>query len=180
MADQGFPQSHTTTTTTSVTMISGRPFLDTSYLRTLPGLVKVVQAVLDFICFICVVAGPYPGYGGAGWGTFVSIVAFIVTIILLIMYLFHMIEMFHFVPWLLVEMLYCALWTFFYLIASSVLAAASTRLTYMAGSSAWGAFAFFGFCAMIAYGFDCFLKFRAWRNGEIAQGMPPATAEDPR
>lgn len=28
----------------------------------------------------------------------------------------------------------------------------------------------FGFCAMVAYGFDAFLKYRAVQNGELAQG----------
>lgn len=29
--------------------------------------------------------------------------------------------------------------------------------------------AFFGFCAMVAYGYDCFIKYQGWKVGEIAQ-----------
>lgn len=38
-------------------------------------------------------------------------------------------------------------------------------------TTAMTAAAFFGFCAMIAYGYDAWLKFVANRNGEIAQGQ---------
>lgn len=38
-------------------------------------------------------------------------------------------------------------------------------------SGAYTTAAFFGFCAMIAYGYDAWLKFNAHRSGEIAQGQ---------
>lgn len=31
-------------------------------------------------------------------------------------------------------------------------------------------FQFFGFCAMVAYGIDAFLKFHAVKSGQLAQG----------
>lgn len=40
----------------------------------------------------------------------------------------------------------------------------------MISSGAMTAAAFFGFCAMVAYGYDAWLKFVAHRNGDIAQG----------
>ena len=39
-----------------------------------------------------------------------------------------------------------------------------------ANASAYAAGAFFGFAAMIVYGFDGFLKFKGWRAGQLAQG----------
>ncbi|RXG56852.1 hypothetical protein Avbf_18215 [Armadillidium vulgare] len=59
---------------------------------------------------------------------------------------------------------YTALWTFFYLTAASACAA------WGGYYAAWAAAAFFGFCAMIAYGVDAFFKFKGMRGGEIAQG----------
>lgn len=48
----------------------------------------------------------------------------------------------------------------------------------------FAAAAFFGFAAMIAYGVDCFFKFRGWRGGELAQGekmmqMGPPEVQSP-
>jgi hypothetical protein len=62
------------------------------------------------------------------------------------------------------EFVFCTIWTFFYLLAAS-LAAANGRY-----DGAFGAAAFFGFAAMVAYGYDAFLKFNAVRSGALAQG----------
>ena len=37
-------------------------------------------------------------------------------------------------------------------------------------ASAYAAGSFFGFAAMIVYGFDGFLKFQGWRANQLAQG----------
>lgn len=94
------------------------------------------------------------------------------------------------------ECLYCGIWVLFFLIAACLMAAKSTSC---GACQAYGAasvstdfllfffflktfliilslFQFFGFMAMVAYGFDCFLKFNAWRNGDVAQGTPPTIA----
>uniref|UniRef100_A0A183IVE7 MARVEL domain-containing protein n=1 Tax=Soboliphyme baturini TaxID=241478 RepID=A0A183IVE7_9BILA len=88
------------------------------------------------LTFVCTVAGPYSGYGGAGWATFVSIVSFICTLTLLIMYFVHLIEMLKPIPWLLLESIYCVIWTVFYFIAAIVLAHAGAAFSVAA---AWGA-----------------------------------------
>jgi len=169
-----FGKMHSTqTTTTTTTVRITRPFFDFVYIRTLPGILKFVQLVLDFITFICCIAGPLSYLPDVGWSTFVSITAFIVTLILLTMYMAHLIEMLQGIPWLLIECLYCGIWVFFFLIAACLMAAKST---YCGACQAYGAASFFGFMAMIAYGFDCFLKFNSWRNGDVAQGTPPTIA----
>lgn len=38
-------------------------------------------------------------------------------------------------------------------------------------------FQFFGFCAMVAYGIDAFLKFQAFKRGELAQGQRVTTKQ---
>ncbi len=44
-------------------------------------------------------------------------------------------------------------------------------------SSALGAGAFFGFLAMVLYGYDAFVKFRGWRAGQLAQGERKVTQQ---
>merc|ERR1719322_350293 len=54
------------------------------------------------IGFICVMSA------GAFWPTGT----------LLVFYLLHVIEKFHVIPWMLVEMVFCSLWSFFYFTAA--------------------------------------------------------------
>lgn len=81
---------------------------------------------------------------------------------LLLFYLFHVIERFFRIPWIFIELIFCAAWTVLYFAAAIAVA--------MISSGAMTAAAFFGFCAMVAYGYDAWLKFVAHRNGDIAQG----------
>lgn len=83
--------------------------------------------------------------------------------ILLVFYVFHVIERFFRIPWIQIELIFCALWTVLYLIAGIAAASVNTAAYLVA--------AFFGFCAMVAYGYDTWLKFSAHRAGEIAQGQ---------
>uniref|UniRef100_V9ID74 Uncharacterized protein n=1 Tax=Apis cerana TaxID=7461 RepID=V9ID74_APICE len=45
--DQGFPAQHTTTTTVTTSTTTTQPNIrfDSSYIRTLPGILKIVQVV---------------------------------------------------------------------------------------------------------------------------------------
>ena len=86
--------------------------------------------------------------------------------VLLIFYLLHVIEKFHVIPWLMIEMGFCALWAFFFFTCSIDMAVQAARRDV----PAFGAGSFFGFVAMALYGFDGFLKFKGWRAGQLAQG----------
>ncbi|KAJ8918391.1 hypothetical protein NQ315_008087 [Exocentrus adspersus] len=165
VSDPGFPSQHTTTTTvqTSSTVVETSIRYDPSYIRTLPGILKVVQIVLNLVGFICIQASGVFSYHSRGsWFDFVSMTAFWFTAILLALYLFHIVEKFYKIPWLKIEFVFCAVWTGLYLIAACV------AVTF--GVEAYIAAGFFGFCAMVAYGFDAFLKFKAIQNGQLAQG----------
>jgi hypothetical protein len=100
----------------------------------------------------------------AEWTDFVTMTAFWVSGILLILYLLHVIEKFHVIPWMMIEMIFCCLWSFFFFTAALDLAIKAPRV------DAFGAASFFGFAAMILYGFDGYLKFKGWRAGQLAQG----------
>ena len=102
----------------------------------------------------------------AEWTDFVSMTAFWVTSILLAFYLLHVIEKFHVIPWLMIEMVFTILWSFFYLTCSIDLAVKCANYDV----PAFGAASFFGFIGTGIYGFDGFLKFKGWRGNQIAQG----------
>lgn len=164
MAEAGFPGAYASTTVTSDTRVSPEIRFDPSYVRTVPGILKVVCLVLNFIGFLCIMVSENSYHSRAGWFNFCAGTGFWVTGILLALYLFHVIEKLHFIPWLMVEFGYCSAWSFFYFTAAAACAAEAGRY------EAWGAASFFGFVAMIVYGVDGFFKFKAWKGGEIAQG----------
>ncbi|KAI4503525.1 hypothetical protein M0802_000928 [Mischocyttarus mexicanus] len=145
--DQGFPGQHTTTTvTTTTTTIQTNVRFDPSYMRTLPGILKIVQVILNFLGFICITVSIYSSHSRGGWFNTVAMGGFWFTGVLL-------------------EFIFCSIWTVFYLLAAS-LAADYGRL-----SESFAVAAFFGFCAMVAYGYDAWLKFTAVRSGILAQGQ---------
>ncbi|CAG9858215.1 unnamed protein product [Phyllotreta striolata] len=156
MADPGFPSQHTTTTTveTSNTTVTTTMRFDAGYIKTLPGILKCAQLLLNLLGFICILcSGIWANHTRGSFFNFVSMFAFWFTAILLVLYLFHIVEKLYRIPWMKIEFVFCAVWTGFYLIASSL----AVSFSHIEGFVAAG---FFGFCAMIAYGFDAFLKYR--------------------
>ncbi|KAL1123805.1 hypothetical protein AAG570_001576 [Ranatra chinensis] len=166
MDDKPFPDHHTTTTTvtSSNTTVQTNIRYDPAYFKTVPGLVKCIQVLLNILVFLCVCLTKYSNVGQLSFMSLICGFGFWFTGSLLAFYLFHIIEKFYKVPWLKIELIYSALWTLMLLIGSTVCAA------HMGYGAIFGVVSFFGYLNMIAYGFDTFLKFRAIQNGEIAQG----------
>jgi len=159
----------TTTTTITETHVQTNIRFDPSYIKTIPGAVKVAAIILNLIVFICGVSASnyWRSTTLMEWAYFVSMTAFWVTLILIVMYLFHFTEKFHVIPWSVIEMCFCGLWSFFYVttaVDNAVNAAGHTQ------TSALSALAFFAFVAAGVYGFDAFLKFKLWRAGQFVQG----------
>ncbi|XP_018319524.1 CKLF-like MARVEL transmembrane domain-containing protein 4 [Agrilus planipennis] len=163
MPDAGFPNAHTTTTTiTSNTRVQTNIRYDPKYIKTKGGILKIVQIVLNLLGFICIQCSGFPGNSRGSFFDTVSMTGFWFTGILLLFYLFHVIEKLYKIPWLKIEFFYCFVMVCMYLICSCLAA------TF--GVEGYAVAAFFGFCAMVAYGLDTFLKYKAIRSGEIAQG----------
>lgn len=164
MADQGFPGQHTTTTTVTATNTTVQTEIryDPNYIRTMPGMLKCAQILANFLGFFCVAISGLALQ--ANFFDTIAVTGFWFTGILLVLYLFHIVEKFYKIPWLKIELGFCALWTVFYLIAATLVAGLTTY------SLAMGVAAFFGFCAMVVYGYDAFLKYQGVTSGEIAQG----------
>ncbi|XP_017880418.1 CKLF-like MARVEL transmembrane domain-containing protein 8 [Ceratina calcarata] len=165
--DQGFPTVHTTTTTVTTSSTTTHPIIrfDPYYTRTLPGMLKVAQVVLNLLGFICITVSSQSNSSRGGWFNTVAMIGFWFTGILLVFYLFHIVEKFSKIPWLKIEFIFCVIWTAFYLLAAALAA------DYARYVEAFGVAAFFGFCAMVAYGYDAWLKFHAARSGALAQGQ---------
>lgn len=164
MAEVGFPGQHTTTTTvTSSTTVQTNIRFDPLYVRTAPGILKVVQVVSSLLGFICVQAARYQYRGYGSFYSWISMIAFWFTGILLGLYLFHLVEKFYKIPWLKMELGFCGLWALLYLLASSLVVSVYANAGYSAA-------AFFGYAAMFAYAIDAFLKYRAVQAGGLAQG----------
>ena len=167
MVDHGFPGQHTTTTTVTTSTTTTQPIIrfDPSYTRTLPGILKVAQVILSLLGFICITVSSQSSSSRGGWFNTVAMGGFWFTGILLVFYLFHIVEKFSKIPWIKIEFIFCSIWTAFYLLAAALAA------DYAKYVEAFGVAAFFGFCAMVAYGQDAWLKFQAARSGALAQGQ---------
>eukprot|EP00096_Caligus_rogercresseyi_P006360 TRINITY_DN2273_c0_g1_i1.p1 TRINITY_DN2273_c0_g1~~TRINITY_DN2273_c0_g1_i1.p1 ORF type:complete len:155 (-),score=35.15 TRINITY_DN2273_c0_g1_i1:603-1067(-) len=137
---------------------------DTSYLLSIPGIFKLSQLALNGLGFFSIIfAGAYQALPAAEWFTFVAATGFLINIIFILLYCFHCIEKFHVIPWNMIEAGYAGLWGFFYLAAAIALA------SYASIVAAFGAAAFFGFAAMVAYVADALFKFQAFRSRTMPQ-----------
>ncbi|XP_064640198.1 plasmolipin-like isoform X2 [Lineus longissimus] len=137
----------------------------TGYIRTIPGILKIVEMALDVIVLICCICMLI---GAGGWGSFLAGSALFTTAIL---FIFHITNLIHRLPgpWLMIEFAYFVIYAALYVITAIVCAAFAG--TYISPAS--GAAAFFAFAAAGVYGVDAFLMFRTWR----AAGSPVGRTE---
>lgn len=84
------------------------------------------------------------------------------TLIMLILFLIHVPEKFYTLPWLPIEIGVICIITLLYFIASLMAILAPNAAHTVAG--------IFGFITTGGYAYSGFLKFKAWKNGELAQG----------
>nr|CAD7447253.1 unnamed protein product [Timema bartmani] len=102
MAEQGFPNQHVTTTTVTAsnTTVQTNLRFDPLYIRTIPGILKVVQIVLNLLGFICISVSWGATTSRGSWFNTVAMTGFWFTGIMLALYLFHVVEKFYKIPWL--------------------------------------------------------------------------------
>ncbi|XP_070536895.1 CKLF-like MARVEL transmembrane domain-containing protein 4 [Ptychodera flava] len=162
----------TTVTTTSSTRIQPSITCDVLYVRTVRGILKIVQCVISLIAFICITAAKWwtNHYSAYRFHQFVTMFCFWSTLILIVLYMTKLILRIP-LPWILIEFFYCCGACVFYLISSSCVAA------YSYGYAAHEAAAVFGFFALIVYGIEAFFLFRDWRGGvRSPEGGAPVEA----
>merc|ERR1712150_39040 len=157
------------TTTITETHVQTNIRFDPSYVKTLPGALKLTAVTLNLIVFICGVSATsyWRNTATMKWAFFVSMTAFWVTGILLIMYVLHVIEKLHVIPWLLIEMIFSGSWFLFYFTVGTL--CANNAFEYQ-GTSALAATSVFSYITMFVYCYDLLLTHYGWRVGQLAQG----------
>lgn len=98
----------------------------TNYRYNLLFLAKISQ-VLNLLGFICIQVSSFSYHSRGSYFSSIAMTGFWLTGILLFFYIFHVCQRFYKIPWLKIEMIYCALWTILYLIAASLAAAFGTE-----------------------------------------------------
>jgi len=154
--------STTVTVTQTNTVVQPQIRYDPNYIKTIPGILKAIVIVLSLLGFICIEVSKYSYHSRGGFFNFVAMTAFWFSGLMLIFYMFHVVERFFKIPWLKVELGFYALWTLLYLLASTLAVTFHPTSYAIAG--------FFGFLAMITYGYDAWTKFQLVKAGAIAQG----------
>ncbi|KYO32649.1 CKLF-like MARVEL transmembrane domain-containing protein 4 isoform X1 [Alligator mississippiensis] len=148
-------------TTEPVSQRLGGLRCDPDYLRGAPGRAKVAEVVLALIAFICIeTIMECSPCEGLYFFEFVSCSAFVVTGVLLLMFSLNLHTRIPQINWNLTDMVNTGLSTFFFFIASVVLAA----LNHKTGAEI--AAVIFGFLAMAVYAVSLYLAVKKWQmNG---------------
>ncbi|XP_031424598.1 CKLF-like MARVEL transmembrane domain-containing protein 4 [Clupea harengus] len=153
---------------------------DTEYLRSHFGILKIIEVALALISFICIetimMCSPC---GGIYFFEFVSCSAFVVTGVLLLIFILNLHTKVPHINWNLTDLVNTVVSTFFFLLASIVLAAvtqsgAGADVKSVEGSRKSGAeiaAVVFGFLVTAVYAANCYLAVRRWRRGEGQAGQ---------
>ncbi|CAG4991545.1 unnamed protein product [Colias eurytheme] len=132
---------------------------DKGYIKTWPGILKVVEVVCNMVGFICIKISW--AWLSAIFYNIVYWIGNIITIVLFLMYMFHFVEKYENLPWLKGEFFFCTLMCLAYIVTSIFAMTIGESVGYAVG--------FFGACAIAAYGVEAFLKYKAWKRGLPAQ-----------
>ncbi|XP_067396200.1 CKLF-like MARVEL transmembrane domain-containing protein 4 [Emydura macquarii macquarii] len=137
---------------------------DLDYLRGAFGRIKLSEVVLALIAFICIeTIMECSPCEGLYFFEFVSCSAFVVTGVLLLMFSLNLHTRIPQINWHLTDLVNTGLSTFFFFIASVVLAA----LNHKTGAEI--AAVIFGFLAMIVYAVNMYLAVKKWRMNSRQQ-----------
>ncbi|NWH72030.1 CKLF4 protein, partial [Piaya cayana] len=137
---------------------------DRDYLRSALGTAKLAEVVLALIAFICIeTIMECSPCEGLYFFEFVSCSALVVTGVLLLMFSLNLHTRIPQINWNLTDLVNTGLSTFFFFVASVVLAALNHR------TGAEIAAVIFGFLAMAAYAVNTYLAIKKWRMNSRQQ-----------
>ncbi|XP_046681482.1 CKLF-like MARVEL transmembrane domain-containing protein 8 [Homalodisca vitripennis] len=132
-----------------------------AYFRTLPGMLKIAEAVLGVVCLALATPAIL---AGTSWFLFVVVLSFVATLIWIAIYLIGVREALTLpINWILTELLNTGLVTILYAVAFIVqLSVWSTPYSssYRSSNIAAGVF---GLINTVVYAAACFLLYRDWR-----------------
>ncbi|XP_042868535.1 CKLF-like MARVEL transmembrane domain-containing protein 4 isoform X1 [Penaeus japonicus] len=177
MGMEDFPASHTTAAA-PVGEPEKKIYVNSAYLKTKYGKLKIAHLVICIIVFICTMLSNSPRSNPANWLSFVAMGGFWASGGLLFLFVINLVSFLAIIPWLKLELVYTILWTFFWFVSGCV---ASSNTINVAGADAFAAAAFFAFVAMCIYGFNAFLFFKEWReNANNSSFIPQTTTAAPK
>uniref|UniRef100_A0A6A7GAT6 CKLF-like MARVEL transmembrane domain-containing protein 4 n=2 Tax=Hirondellea gigas TaxID=1518452 RepID=A0A6A7GAT6_9CRUS len=136
-------------------------YVNSGYLRSLHGMLKVAHMVLSIVLFICTMMSLYVHHDSSNYMAFVAMAGFWTSGILLFLYVINVVTFLTMVPWVKVEFGYTCLMCVFSFIAGCV-AASGASYGY---DPPYGAAAFFAFVLMVVYGLNAFILFRLIKEG---------------
>ncbi|KAF6023171.1 hypothetical protein EB796_018504 [Bugula neritina] len=165
-AAEGGGEQYTHTHTEHTTHTATLDF-DGEYVKTLPGIIKLVEIVTSLICFIISLTTSSPGNG---WCGFVSSTVFFISLVWFFLNLFKLIQKIHPVR-ILIEWIYYLVLAICFCIAS-IVAAAFTGVYHL---PALGAYSFFGFVCTAALAVDLFFQFKVWRSQGVSSHSQTTT-----
>lgn len=136
--------SHTVITTTTTTVRSGDSVLNTGYLGTIPGMLKIGQTLSLLIAFLCV----YCVHGWPSWHAFcffevVALWFLLAFLIFLLMHLFRLQGKMPCINWPLTEFFHYSVGCVLLFIASCIASAKSGGVSALVAGSVFGFIATF-------------------------------------
>jgi hypothetical protein len=137
--------------------------LDLFYLYTIPGILKVVQILLNLTGTIAISVSKLVTLPHGISFLVVSVGGFFITGTLLGCYVFCAYMMCTRIPWVKIEFVYCFLWT----VACAAVASVAAYIGGVDGPFLVSSVS--AYLTMIAYGYDAFLKFNAMCSSDSAQ-----------
>jgi len=129
-----------------------------TFVSTIPGAVRLACIIFNFCGGVSMAAS---WATNSSRGSFFNFTAWFGLIVSIFFFFLHSLDIhqrpaFRQFPWHLIELIYCLVWTFFYLIASSCIA----------GWWHTGAPTAFGFITCAIYVGLCYLSYTAWKTGQ--------------
>ncbi|XP_069822375.1 plasmolipin [Dendropsophus ebraccatus] len=163
-----FPAKVSTQTSTPDASSGGGGFCpkpDITFLRSIPGILMIVEIVLGLLVWALIADTRYYYVSAYGWVMFVALFCWLLTIILFIFIFLQLQRRIPVVPWPLTVFIYHAVATALYITgfitcAASVQVGAPSSGEYNRRAAA----SFFAGLVMVAYGGSTFFSFGEWRG----------------
>ncbi|XP_053304469.1 plasmolipin [Spea bombifrons] len=168
-------QTSTPEASTSSHRVMGFVSPDVGFLKSIPGILMLVQICLGLLVWALIADAHYHPFAAYGWVMFVAVFCWLVTLILYVIFLLQLHHKMPFIPWPLLMLVYHVAATVLY-ITGFITCAASVKSTswYLpADYNKKAAASFFACLVMISYGASSFFSFTAWRG----TGSNAATAQ---
>ncbi|KAM4722456.1 plasmolipin [Rhinophrynus dorsalis] len=166
-----FPSKVSTQTSTpDASSSSARLFgflsFDVGFVRSIPGILMIVEIVLGLLVWALIADSHYHPYPAYGWVMFVALFCWLCTLILFVIFILQLQTKMTIIPWSILLVVFHAAATILY-ITGFITCAASVDPTSFKNSSSYNkraAASFFACLVMIAYGASAFFSFIAWRG----------------